>query len=593
MHSVVQDGPKSVAAYLSKERVLESFKVVLVGPDGQTDLLKQKALKLPSLHVDTRRIYNFLAVRRGLGVDTQSSSWEMPDIAELETVFEGLTELLVNSARRVTSEAELAVECMVGNDVANVRGDDDDEPDLSTGFMQNDDDYDDMVDRIPDLDHRGVLSINGVGGSAAFEQAIRICLEGVLKTVKTTEPTNSTAPDGEDVRMPDVDMHSSRSTEAVNEFSENDTALYGAFWFEFFLNKGLKPGSISLASRHHLLMQYTGVFARNQEFIFLIANQTQRHAHARAVSAQVKSSNKSFAGFVEIMNDVTFIPDLQEGIKNPRGKAASRVLRRIQPLLVSCSANIPFSAVSRNADITKLYNFRRCFGLPAWFITISPDDVHNPMVLRLAIWTKSCFGFPTTDEGFTEALRNGNTHFATGPPAASHTIQLDESNLRRLVGDNPVAAAEVFNRMLVTIWKVLFGLEPSHLNSKGSKRTSPLWASSAGLFGNLSAAFGCTEEQTRKALHHHVLGWGGIPPELMQSLFPMFMAELGIILDTMLRAEVSPEVHIADIIRREMHVPGRRNAYFECREVSDSLFSVQADVAAVGVGLHEHSLTCW
>jgi hypothetical protein len=594
MYIVLQEGPKSVAAYLSKERVLESFKVVLVGPDGQTDLLKQKALKLPSLHVDTRRIYNFLVVRRGLGVDTQSGSWEVPDIADLDTVFKGLTELLVNSARRVTSETELAVECMIGNDVANVRGDDDDEPELSTGPAAHaENDGDDMVDQTPDLDHRGVLSVNGVGGSAAFEQAIRICLQGVLKTVRSTEPSNNTAPDGEDVQMPDVDMQSSRSSETVNEFTDNDTALYGAFWYEFFLNKGLKSGSVSLTSRRHLLLQYTGVFARNQEFVFLLANQTQRHAHARAVSAQVKSSKKSFLGFVEILNDVTFIPDLQEGIKNPRGKAASKVLRRIKPLLVSCSANIPFSAVSRNGDITILYNMRRCFGLPAWFITVSPDDIHNPMVLRMALWTASCLGFPTTDEGFTEALRNGATSFSTGPPAATYDIRLDEKNLRRIVGDNPVAAAEVFNRMLVTIWKVLFGLEPSHLNSKGSKRTSPLWSASPGLFGNLSAAFGCTEEQTRKALHHHVLGFGGIPPELMQSMFPEFMIELGVILDTMLRAEVSPKVHVADIIRREMHVPGRRNAYFDCPEVSDPFFSEHSDVAEVSVGLHEHSLTCW
>jgi hypothetical protein len=63
----------------------------------------------------------------------------------------------------------------------------------------------------------------------------------------------------------------------------------------------------------------------------------------------------------------------------------------------------------------------------------------------------------------------------TGLPAAAQEIRLDENNLRRIVGDNPVAAAEVFNRMLVTIWKVLFGLEPSHLNGKGTKRTSPLY----------------------------------------------------------------------------------------------------------------------
>ena len=221
------------------------------------------------------------------------------------------------------------------------------------------------------------------------------------------------------------------------------------------------------------------------------------------------------------------------------------------------------------------HGMRRCFGLSAWFITVSPDDVHNPMVLRMAMWTSACDGYPTTDDGFSQALRDGNTHFMTGLPAIAQEIRLDESNLRRIVGDNPVAAAEVFNRMLVTIWRVCFGLEPSHLNGKGTKRTSPLYTSSPGLFGPLSAAFGCTEEQMRNALHHHVLGFGGIPPELMQSLFPKFMSELGSILDTMIRAEVSPEVHMADLIRRKMHIPGRRSAYYECPEALTPLSKIK------------------
>jgi hypothetical protein len=333
----MQEGPKCVAAYLTKERVTESFKVVLVGPEGQTDILKEKAMKLPSLHVDTKRIYNFLTVRHGLGVDMQSFSWEVPELSHLDLVFNGLIEHLVNSARRVTSEAELAVASMVGNDVAHVRGDaDDDEPDLSSASMNVDDD-ETMSDQVPCLDHRGVLSISGVGGTAALNEAIRICLQGVLQTVRPTFPTNATANNGGNVHTPDVVMQSSRSAEAINEFTDNDDALYGVFWYEFFLNKGLGSGSVNVASRRHMLLQYTGRFARNQEFIFHLANQTQRHAYARAVSARVKSNERSIDGFVELIHDDTFIPDLEKGIKNPRRKAAAKVLRRIQPLLVSCS----------------------------------------------------------------------------------------------------------------------------------------------------------------------------------------------------------------------------------------------------------------
>jgi hypothetical protein len=123
----------------------------------------------------------------------QSSTWAVPGLAHLDFVLNGLTKHLVNSARRVTSKAELAVASMVGNDVAHVRGDaNDDEPDLSSASMNVDDD-ETMSDQVPCLDHRGVLSVNGVGETAALNEAIRICLQGVLQTVRPTFPTNATA----------------------------------------------------------------------------------------------------------------------------------------------------------------------------------------------------------------------------------------------------------------------------------------------------------------------------------------------------------------------------------------------------------------
>jgi hypothetical protein len=177
----MREGPKCVAAYLTKERVTESFKVVLVRPEGQTDILKEKAMKLPSLHVDTKRIYNFLAVRHGLEVDMHSSSWEVPELSYLDLVFNGFPEHLVNSAHQVTSEAELAVACMVENDVVHVRGDaDGDEPDLSSASMHVDDD-ETISDQVPCLDHRGGLSVSGVGGTAALNEAIRICCKVFCK----------------------------------------------------------------------------------------------------------------------------------------------------------------------------------------------------------------------------------------------------------------------------------------------------------------------------------------------------------------------------------------------------------------------------
>ena len=59
------------------------------------------------------------------------------------------------------------------------------------------------------------------------------------------------------MHAPDVAMQSSRSAETINEFTDNDTALYGVFWYEFLLCKGLGSGSAIVASRRHMLLQYT------------------------------------------------------------------------------------------------------------------------------------------------------------------------------------------------------------------------------------------------------------------------------------------------------------------------------------------------
>jgi hypothetical protein len=145
-------------------------------------------------------------------------------------------------------------------------------------------------------------------------------LQGVLQTVRPTFATNATADNGGNVHTSDVVMQSSRSAEAINEITDNDTALYGVFWYEFFLNKGLGSGSVNVASRRHMLLQYTGRFARNQEFILLLANKTQRHAYARAVSARVKSNERAIDGFVELIHDDTFIPDLEKELRTHAGR---------------------------------------------------------------------------------------------------------------------------------------------------------------------------------------------------------------------------------------------------------------------------------
>jgi hypothetical protein len=83
---------------------------------------------------------------------------------------------------------------------------------------------------------------------------------------------------------------SKRSSTPLNEFSENATILYGSFWDLFPLRSGLRhDGPLHPTQRRHLLTQFHNSFAQCSTFLFLLANQIQRHAAAQGVALRVQA----------------------------------------------------------------------------------------------------------------------------------------------------------------------------------------------------------------------------------------------------------------------------------------------------------------
>jgi len=621
-----QDGAERVTEQLSKERIAQYFQVVFVGPDNAIDpLMTRAALAMPALQVDTRSIFNWMAVRRKLA-PASSTSTAMPTLPELENSLRGLTEHLVHAAKRdVTNDSAVAADRLIGEDIAGVRvqsaseeqedfiGNDSpvDVPTMSGGVAEDDGPEDVR------LDHRAIVPQSGVDGIANV-RAIERDLKGIQRVLRHKDAVIDTAEGDEEdadgggggepaaetehgdhgpARAGAADrVQVPRSSSTVNEFTQNHELLYGAFWWEFILGKGRTPvGTVDVAGRRHLLLQFTGRFAVNQELNFLLANQTQRHGHASSVARRLRSDPESFAWFADVVSNEAFTKRLEAAIKNPQGKEASLILGLVGKYLTACAEPIPFSKMAQNADITKLYNFNRNFGLASFFLTVSPDDVHNPLAIRFALRTRSCTSFPNVaGNDFVEALRSGAQTFKpVDDPLMERVVKLNEASLKGQLDRNPVAAAEVFNRMLVTVWRVIFGLEPIHLGGKQSKKTRARLLKDPGLFGRMLAGLGVTEEQQRKALHHHFIGWGGCPPEVLQALFPLFMDVIQELLDSVLCAEVPTEVHVADIIRRHLNVRGRRHCYHACPSVDDPSYKPHAHVAACALQLHDtHQATC-
>ena len=592
--SFFQTGSEAAAAHLSKERVLSSFKVMFVGPDNEMDKLKTRAMQCSALRVDARNVLNWLIVRKALLPEHLGlCALEVPTLEALDRALGDITGTLVNEARQVSTENEVLAEELVGQDIAEVRTMEpcEDAPNMRAypESSQTDAQLEDIW-----LDHRAVVPRHGAQGSVANTEAVTSVLQGIRSAV-TDAPEAEGGPATGNAGGSAPVVRVIRSSEPVSEYEANDKLLYGLHWYEFLLGKGLpSKGSLTLDTRRHLQLQFSGRFARNQELNFLLSNQVQRHAYARSVTARVRNDPTSFMKFAEFVQDPDFLPSLDRAIALPQGEEAATILRTVQPFLASCSKDVPYSHVARAADVTKLLNLRRNFGLPSLFLTIAPDDVHNPLGIRMSLRAATNAGFPATDAGFAHALRTGAVEFSPdGPPAQyQEVIPITNADLRWYIGSNPVAAGLVYNRMMEAVWTCLLGITPVHMAWQGSKNSQPRGGRRKGLFGILSAAFGANEEQVRHTLHQHIIGFGGPPPEVLQSLFPDMVRLAADLLDSMFQAHAAPEVHIADMLRRKLRQPGQRHAYFESLDVDHDSFQLQAQVSAVDLQHHEHAPTC-
>lgn len=254
-----------------------------------------------------------------------------------------------------------------------------------------------------------------------------------------------------------------RSNTPYNEFSENDQLLYASFPFLFLLGRGLlSSGSVCKEASRHILLQFSGRFSICHRFIFLLFDQFQRHAATRIIETRVKCNPKSFDDFVNWINEPDFIEKLKAAVRNPSAPSSLALLKKMGPNIHSCAARIPFSSAQRGASLRNLLALRYYHGVPSFFCTVSPDDIHGVLNIRLSIGHKSNEEFPAIGIGLASAIKKGDAFF--------HSLPISHKDLRALVSGGPVAAAEVFRLMFESVFTVLLGTPPDHC----SKRTTPL-----------------------------------------------------------------------------------------------------------------------
>ena len=455
---------------------------------------------------------------------------------------------------------------------------------------------------------------------------------------------------GGDGRRADVASYSvPRDKLALNEFTANANILYGSFWHHFPLAMGLvRVGSLLDGDSRHLMTQFHNGFAQNANFNFLLADQKRRHAACRGVSRRIKSNKASYEAFIKkVAAGEAYVQELQEARNDPFSKKARALLKEITSFVTIAGAHVPWSAHERKAELTKLYALTRRFGPASCFLSVAPDDVHHPTVLRLCYKSGEADNFPAVPAELLELLRraearpkrrsvpadertesderddesndeldaavrafNERVKEAGVLPNEEYEFQLNEAFQQKLAALKPVATTLFFEQLSEAIFTHLIGMPPT-----GKRKATARAATRArGVLGRCFAWASVIETNKRKSLHFHASIYGGAAPALLANVagHPELEALVMQALDSMYSAEADLDLHALDVARKQLNVRMVRHSFLEagtfscdCEPAAGSACSATcsrsrflrgAAASAMSTGLHQikpHKATCF
>ena len=556
-------GPSEVAKVLPNVDAAEAgIQVVFVDSRNKLDQLMPVGLRSAHLGLDVTNLYGWLRALRHLnseysGIDIDESEDMLQRLAQLR-------EQLVASANIISDDIGVGMEARSGGDVAGIRDPDaapaSEMPAQSPSGADADGDNsmaggsagdapggdgggDDSEQSVPTLDYvwltrdlgggvndqllasldviakvsRTIDTANppsecaeGLGASSLFGNGV-VGMDGEGDDAESESNTDSdggsgassgdadgvrgcNGGDGGPGRAVPEPVRVSRSKEPVNEFTDNKRLLYGSFPHLFMLGRGLsRDAGVSDAEIDHFLHHYTNKFAQDQRFLFTLFDQKRRHKVSQVVAARVKANPESIRTFVEAVNAPGFSDVVDAAKKNPEGKEARKILSIIMPHIKLLGQQVPYGPVERKQASSRLYSLVHRFGLPSLFITISFDDMMSALSIRMSFPNRDNVSFPATADGFLEALMSEQKEYGD--------VKLDRDSLRKLAMENPVAAAEVFKRMIEAVFSEMIGLPAEHT----IKKTTSYKSNGGGLFGNITAAFSVVEAQVSPIVYRDLI----------------------------------------------------------------------------------------
>ena len=231
----------------------------------------------------------------------------------------------------------------------------------------------------------------------------------------------------------------------------------------------------------HLFKLHDRCFQEHYSFLFATFNVLQRREMLLRVG--LKAKRKNFDSVAERFGRISAeaIHVVTDRIENGDSITADtpeehQVLELMKQVNTT-SGHVQGSAASKVIQRSELKALMIDQGLPSFYITINPSDVHNPLVQFLA----------GSDIDIDTVLPSDYDNFSQS----------------MLVAKNPFATAKFFNLYIQAFIRAVLGYNGDF----GSR--------DLGILGNVKAYYGCVEAQGRGTLHCHMLIWveGGLTPD--------------------------------------------------------------------------------
>ena len=397
-----------------------------------------------------------------------------------------------------------------------------------------------------------------------------------------------------------------RQKKPLNEYTRNTKLLYGAFWHLFPLQSGLRTdGPLTPTMRRHLLTQFHNAFAHCPQFLFMLADQVQRHAAASGAALRVKCNPGSFNAFADMVADRdAFLARLDAAQQDPMSKGSRDLLKSISRFVIASGKVVPWSAEERAGEVTRLYAMWRRFGPPSCFLSLAPDDVHQPTCLRLSYFCGDASSFPAVDGGLLAVLQGAasaqdvqafKAKVAALAPTEMYEFKLEESFMQWLATRNPVTTTLFYERLTDAVFSVLVGVPPSHKRRKAL----PAPLRPRGFLGTSVSWSYVHETNGRKSLHFHASIHGGAAPALLANVVGITELEVAVAaaLDSVYQAQAPMNLHAIDAARRCLKESGVKCTYFDAPHLEGNAaslhaFKCQSSFRALQYGFHTHAQTC-